>query len=204
MHKILTATLILIFPFCSFSQLANEFLKIGIEKYRNNDFESAIQNFNKAIEKDQRLYSAYWNRGNTRMVTLDYMGALQDFNKAIEIDPTIEVAYADRGYTKTLLQDYSGAIRDYDKAIQISPKISIRYFQRAEAKDKIQDYKSAITDYDKSIILNPIKSLNGDSYFKRGIDKLRLNIKKDGCLDLSKAIELGNPNANEVKNKYCQ
>lgn len=195
--------LFLIPSFC-FTQTAKQYLELGIKKNMEYDSESALQYFDKAIALDRKLYSAYWNRGSTKWSLFDYKGAMEDLNTAIEIDPSIEVAYVDRARTKISLNDYRGAIKDYDIAIRLRPNISTYFFLRAEAKDQLKEFLSAIADYDKSITLNPIKSLRGESYLKRGIDKLRVSKKNEGCMDLSKAGELGETKAYDYIRKYCQ
>lgn len=196
--------LLFLIPIFCFTQTAKQYLELGVKKKMEYDSESALQYFDKAIALDSKLYSAYWNRGSTKWSLFDYKGAMEDLNIAIELNPSIDAAYVDRGRTKFSLQDYRGAIKDYDKAIQLSPNSSTYFFMRAEAKDQIHEFTSAVIDYDKSITLNRIKSLTGDSYFNRGIDKLKLGKKIEGCLDLSKAGELGNDKAYDYIKKYCQ
>lgn len=202
--KFIILLLLFLSPFICFSQTAKDYLIRGVDKKHKFDLDGALENFNKAIELDKKLYAAYWNRGNIKWINRDYNGAMEDFNTAIELDPKLYVAYADRAQTKFSLQDYRGAIKDYDKVIQLSPNSSIYFFLRAEAKDQLEEFESAISDYDRSIKLNPIKSLNGERYFNRGIDNLKLNKKDKGCLDLSKAGELGKVDAYNYIKMYCQ
>ena len=202
--KFIILLLLFLSPYICFSQTAKDYLILGVNKKLDFDIDGALENFNKAIELDKKLYAAYWNRGNIKFINSDFKGAMEDFNTAIELDPKLDVAYAGRAKTKFSLQDYRGAIKDYDKVIQLSPNISIYFFLRAEAKDQLDEFESAISDYDRSIKLNPIKSLNGKSYFNRGIDKLKINKKDEGCLDLSKAGELGKVDAYKYIQMYCQ
>lgn len=56
-------------------------------------------------------------------------------------------------------------------------------------------------DYCKAIEINPKHS---KAYFNRGLSEIILKQKDSGCLDFSKAGELGDANAYEMINKYCQ
>jgi len=67
-------------------------------------------------------------------------------------------------------------------------------------KDNLKDYKGAIQDYNKAIKLNPKDS---DTYLNRGLAKILLGQKDDGCLDLSKASELGLAKAYEAIKEHC-
>ena len=59
---------------------------------------SALQDFNRAIELDPNLPEAYVNRGLLYAILEQWDNALPDFNRAIEIKPELDVAYIYRGY----------------------------------------------------------------------------------------------------------
>ncbi|MFH2141022.1 MAG: hypothetical protein ABIJ97_01270 [Bacteroidota bacterium] len=46
-------------------------------------------------------------------------------------------------------------------------------------------------------------SEDGELYYWRGITKLNLEMKNEGCIDLSKAGEYGIEDAYEIISKYC-
>lgn len=56
-------------------------------------------------------------------------------------------------------------------------------------KYELRNYRGAIEDYNKAIAINPKFS---EVYCARRILKFVLGNKRSGCLDLSKAGELGN------------
>ena len=75
------------------------------------------------------------------------------------------------------------------------------YFNRGIDKSNLKDYTGAILDYTKAIELNP---KNAVAYYNRGIAKLNLVGSPDGgCLDLSKAGELGLSDAYDMIKKRC-
>ncbi len=55
-------------------------------------------------------------------------------------------------------------------------------------------------DYNKAIELNPNLA---EVYYNRGLAKIGLGQKDSGCLDLSKAGEMGYADAYEFINEYC-
>ena len=55
-------------------------------------------------------------------------------------------------------------------------------------------------DYNKAIEINPEFV---EAYYSRGLAKIGLGQKESGCLDLSKAGELGYSKAYESIKKYC-
>jgi len=96
--------------------------------------------------------------------------------------------YFNSGIAKHNLKDYKGAIQNFNKAIEIAPNFTEAYNSRGNAKNQLKDYSGAIQDYNKAIELNPNYAV---AYFSRGIAKILSGQKNNGCLDLSKAGELG-------------
>ena len=74
------------------------------------------------------------------------------------------------------------------------------YVNMGYSKHKLKDYSGAIADYTKAIEIDPNKS---SAYYGRGLSKLVLGQKDSGCLDLSKAGELGYGQAYEVIKEHC-
>jgi len=118
---------------------------------------------------------------------------------SIENDPNNASTYYLRGNIKHLLQDYYGAIEDYSQALDQQDDYRF-YHWRGAAKHALSDHDSAIADYSEAIRLNPSAA---DSYENRGRARLYLGDKKGGCLDLSKAGELGSEGAYDAIRKFC-
>ena len=57
-----------------------------------------------------------------------------------------------------------------------------------------------ISDFIKAIEINPN---DAEAYYNRGIAKIKLGQKDSGCLDLSKAGELGDSQAYEAIKDLC-
>ena len=60
---------------------------------------------------------------------------------------------------------------------------------------------NSISSYDKAISLYPYM---GDAYFNRGLVLIYLKDKEKGCIDLSRAGEMGVRDAYSVISKYCE
>ncbi|HEV7230156.1 MAG TPA: tetratricopeptide repeat protein [Bacteroidia bacterium] len=81
-----------------------------------------------------------------------------------------------------------------------NPSGAQAHFDMGNAKADAGDAKGAVLDYDKAIELNPKFA---EAYEKRGLEKLKLNLKEQACLDLSKAGELGYKQAYVDIRKLC-
>jgi len=70
---------------------------------------------------------------------------------------------------------------------------------RGISKAKLEDYRGSIQDYTKSIELEP----TAYAYHGRGLSKIILGDIDGGCLDLSKAGELGDETAYDTIRDLC-
>ena len=155
--------------------------EIGLENYDN-----AIEYYNKAIELKPDYVYAYNNRGNAKYSLGKFQDAIEDYNKVIELMPDNEVAYNNRGNAKDNLGKYQDAIEDYNKAIELMPDYAA-YYNRGHAKDNLGNFQDAIEDYNKAIELNPNYEV---IYNDRGVAKAKLGNFQDAIEDYDKAIEL--------------
>ncbi len=186
--------------FSSFGQAAKDYTQKGRDLYEKREFMEALLNLNKAIEVDPTYAAAYYVRANIKDSFDDRHGAMKDYNLAIEKNPKFADAFFARGNVKMKLQDYYGAIADYSSAIAINENYIEAYFNRGKAKHFLQAYEDAINDCTKIIQLHP---KNVDAYYMRGILRLDFGDTKNGCLDLSKAGELGDLKAYEMIKEKC-
>jgi clan AA aspartic protease (TIGR02281 family) len=177
------------------------YVRRGIAKYGLNDKQGAIIDFTKAIDIDPNDASAYHERGLTKDILDDYQGAIADFTKDITINSQDTMAYVGRGFAKEKLQDHYGAIQDYTQAIIIDSSDEFAYVGRANVLYELQNYQGAIADYTQVIILNPN---NANAYYYRGLAKYNIGNHEGACQDWSKAGELGDANAYDMIQKYCQ
>jgi tetratricopeptide (TPR) repeat protein len=184
----------------AFAQSAKELTQKGRELYEKNEFMEALLNLNKAIQTDPKYSPAYYLRGNIKDKFEDRHGAMKDYNIAVEKNPKFADAFYARGNVKMKLQDYYGAIADYSSAIAINENYIEAYFNRGRAKQFLLAYEDAINDCTKIIQINPN---NVDAYYMRGILRINFGDLRNGCLDLSKAGELGDHKAYEAIKEKC-
>lgn len=170
------------------------------EFYERRDFMEAVVYLNKAIEIDPRYAQAYLLRGNIKAEFEDFHGAMRDYNQAVEYQPKMAEAFFERGNVKMKLQDYYGAIADYTSSIAMNENHIEAYFRRGKAKQFLLAYEDAMNDCSKIISINP---KNVDAWHMRGLLRIDFGDLKNGCLDLSKAGELGDVKAYETIKEKC-
>ena len=182
------------------AQSAKELTQKGRELYEKHEYTESLLNLNKAIEVDPNHGPAYYLRGNIKDSFDDRHEAMKDYNSSIEKNPKFADALFARGNVKMKLQDYYGAIDDYTAAININENYIEAYFNRGKAKQMLLAYQDAINDCTKIIQIN---SKSVDAYYMRGILRIDFGDMKNGCLDLSKAGELGDLKAYEMIKERC-
>ena len=178
----------------------SDLLASGMRHFETEDYKNALLKFNKVIDSDNANADAFYMRGRVKQVLEDFHGAMKDFNLAININPKVAHYYFDRGNIKYGLQDYYGAIADYSQAITLDVTHVDAYFKRGKAKHQLEAYQDAINDCTKIL---GIKANNVDAYYLRGVLRIEHGQLEQGCLDLSKAGELGDLKAYEVIKERC-
>lgn len=173
---------------------------LSINRDTTHEISDSIVMLTKRIELNSYDSEAYFKRGVYKTILQDHRGAIVDFSKVIELNPNKPEPYAFRGFSKNYLSDYRGAIVDFTKVISFNPVFSEAFIGRGLARAELKDYKGAIDDYNKAIEIN---SSDPDAYFGRGLSMIGIGQKDNGCLDLSKAGELGHPKAYDAIREFC-
>ncbi|MCK9305501.1 MAG: tetratricopeptide repeat protein, partial [Bacteroidales bacterium] len=92
------------------------------------------------------------------------------------------------------------AIHDMKRAAGISPGFPYIYYNLGNLYCLSNDLPEAIVQYSKALELFPYI---GEAYYNRGLVLIYLKDREKGCIDLSKAGELGIEDAYSVIKKYC-
>lgn len=125
----------------------------------------------------------------------------------IEKYPEFVYGYLLKGNTNYFLANYNEAIKNYNKVIEMDPKKNGGYINRAQCKFYLEDYRGAIKDFDKAFDIDPAHTdayYFAEAYYYRGLTKIKLGQKDEGCLNLSKAGEMGFIKAYDEIKKLCK
>ncbi len=166
------------------------------EKTRNNGivnekasqyYESAINDYTKAIEIDPNYQVAYSNRALANYVLRRNDDAIRDWSKVLSIDPKNIEAWRERGNTYFSDYNYRQAVEDYDRAILYDPANIWNYYNRGKANYYLKKYMEAIPDFKITIEKDP-KYV--DAYNFRGLCYYYLLEYENGIADFNTAIQL--------------
>ncbi|MDB9357468.1 tetratricopeptide repeat protein [Nodularia spumigena CS-1038] len=101
-------------------------IKLGEECFNKGEYETAIINFNQALQiKDDA--EIYYKRGLSYYQLGDYAAASANYSQAIQLIFNDYQAYNKRGLARYQLGNYQEAIEDYSQAIKINPHYADAY-----------------------------------------------------------------------------
>jgi tetratricopeptide (TPR) repeat protein len=129
-------------------------------------FESAIEDYDKAIALNPSFTNAYNNRGLDFYEIGQLDRAIADFDHAISLNPAHAQAYYNRGLVFDKMGQLDKALADYDRAISLSPYDVDAYNNRGKVFSRIGQLDRAIADFDHALSLNPAYS---EAYYNRSL-----------------------------------
>jgi tetratricopeptide (TPR) repeat protein len=195
--------------------LKGEHLTLGLSKFNQEDFEGAIQEFDKEIASNPTSLDGYKYRALANWQKDDQKGAIADFEKALKIDKYDESVLQLYGvFLANVVGDGKGALEKFDTVIELNPSHKLAYLERGKTEYLIainlnnatysvltNFYTRAYADLSKSIELD---SKLGEAYFYRGEVIHITGRKKNACIDYKKALELGYEKALESVQTFCK
>lgn len=178
----------------------DNFLK-GMTQTLLRQYASALSYYRRAarVEEDNPL--VYLNRGAAQAEMIEFIASLEGNNVMQQVsvntgDPATQLLHtqAKRKY------DYSEAIADTRRAAELMPELPHIYYNLGNLLCLSGDMPGAFEQYSKAIERFPYFA---EAYFNRGLVQIFMQDTQKGCLDLSKAGELGLSEAYEVLKRYC-
>ncbi|BAZ43339.1 TPR domain protein [Chondrocystis sp. NIES-4102] len=139
---------------------ANAIYYQGLIDYTKRNLDSAINNYNRAIENNSNFSLAYFSRGLAYYRQGNKQKALEDYDNAIRINPSDPWSYLNRGLVKEDLGDTQGALADYDRAVQVAPEYGKAYHNRGAIRYSQRNFNGAVEDFKKA---SDIFSQQGDT-----------------------------------------
>ena len=180
----------------------------ALYEYAGKQFNSSLNYYGQAIEEaeDQadisHMYEAFYrmNRGVLRAEMIEFIASIESNVQVLSMD--------DAGTTRARVRDqivrnydYTDAINDMKAASEIVRDMPYVYYNLGNLYCLSSEHIQSIDNYTKAIELYPRM---GDAYFNRGLVLIYLKDKEKGCIDLSRAGELGVQDAYGVIKKYCE
>ena len=184
---------------------SREFL-LALSEIDQKQYNAAQSHYDRAIEGEGDRYELfyrafyYMNRAVLRAEMIDFIASIESNVQTLTMD--------DKGNTRARVReqvtshyDYSEALADMEQAAAIQPALPYIQFNLGNLYCLSSQLVKAIECYGKAIAQYPYM---GDAYFNRGLVLIYLKDKEKGCIDLSRAGELGLEDAYNVISRYCE
>lgn len=169
----------------------------GITQTLIKQYTNAINTYTMAIEENPSNPFLYLNRSTTRAEMIDFISSIGDSYQRISIDPDpANRLMNNSGRT----YDYSEALADLNKAIKLFPDFAYAYYNRGNLLALSGQLPEAFEDYTRAVELNPDFA---EAYYNRGLIQIFMKDTRKGCLDISKAGELGIEGAYDLLRRYA-
>ena len=130
---------------------AEHHFMLGRAFYLAEDFKSALQEYNAALELRPDNAATIRNRGNT----LDELGrfeeAVADFGRALDLEPDQPQCFNNRGITLGRLGRLEEAVADFNRALELSSDVPDILNNRSLALAKLSRLEEALADIDRCL-----------------------------------------------------
>ncbi len=166
---------------------------------KENQFNSALGYYDQAVREEPKQTFYYINRGSLQAEMIDFISSMESNVQILTLDNSgaARARVQDKAYHN---YDYTSAIHDMNKAVSLMPEFPFSYYNLGNLYCLSGDLPESINQYTKALDLFPTL---GEAYYNRGLVLIYLKDKAKGCIDLSKAGELGIEDAYAVIKKYC-
>lgn len=186
------------------------FLK-ALDEIQNKQYDKAMENLDIAVrtadnEPGKDRYSKYYkafyllSRAMLKAEMTEFLSNIENNVQTLKMD--------DKGATNLRVRDhitndydYSGAIEDLLEAAKVLPQFPYTFFNLGNLYCLSSNPVEAINYFTRAIELFPEM---GEAYLNRGLVQILVQDKEKGCMDFSKAGELGVKDAYGIIRKYCR
>ncbi len=175
------------------------YYKRGVSYAFQKKYDLAFRDFTSSINLDSNAVLVYFSRAYTRYLLIQLILLQKEDPVQITIDGKSPVSQ-NPGKTERLEHTYESVLHDLDKAIALDTTFSFAHYNRGFVNCKMGNYNEAVRDFTNAIQDKPDFA---EAYFCRGLIYILLEDPSKGCLDLSRAGELGILDSYKVMKRYC-
>jgi len=144
---------------------------LGDAYLEQNDGNTAIANYEKALEINKKFTKAILREGKLYSRAKNYNLALEYYNKAITIDSTFAPAFRERAELRFRAGQSERAAADYEKYLKLNDNINARY-RYCEFQFSNKKFKEAVNGFNQILksdtTYTNIYRLLGYSYYEIG------------------------------------
>jgi tetratricopeptide (TPR) repeat protein len=177
-------------------------VKIGTSIYKSiiKNYNDAINDLTAVITTDTTNFIAYFSRANIRFEMINYIKQLENQHNIYLTGTEFNAVKKDIIESTENFADYELVLEDLQKAKKLSPHFIFCDYNLGNTYLQMRDYRKAIEHY--NLVIKSDKEFK-EAYYNRGLTYIYLKESENGCMDMSKAGELGMEEAYEVIGRFC-
>ncbi|MEL6718055.1 MAG: tetratricopeptide repeat protein [Bacteroidota bacterium] len=178
------------------------YYNISLVYAEQKEYMESLKYVEQCIVIDPNIYKAYFQRAKMLKLLGQYEDAMKDYElfEQNSLGEELMIKF-NQAITKKLAGDASGAVQEFNNLIAASKEVDpILYKLRGNVNMLLGEYQYAINDYNRAILLD---NDFAEAYFNRGLARIMLYNRPDGCLDLERSVELGYQEGEERRYLFC-
>lgn len=183
------------------AESSHKFIR-AIEEVGRKHYGTALALYDAAADESAGVERAMilMNRAALKAEMADFIASMSSSVQTLTLDDkgATRARVSDRTQNST---DYSDALHDIGEAAELLPSNPYIQFDLGNLYCLSSRPAEAVASYDKAIGMFPSMA---EAHYNRGLVLILLKDKEKGCISLSRAGELGVPEAYGVIKKYCK
>jgi len=170
----------------------------GEEYVLKSEGDSALSDFNKALEIDSLYEDALLNRGFYFSRRVDkYKSALDDYFKLVSINSNNDFIYLDIAEIYQVQHDTANAIANLKKSYAYDGFTAAMFYERGRDFSDLKMYDEALADFTSAISLN---TENADYYFSRAVAYSKQDLHENAMSDYFSVLKFNPMNMLALNN----
>ncbi len=165
-----------------------------IKQYTN-----AVNTYSAAIALNPINPFLYLNRSTTQAEMIDFISSIDNSYQRISVDS--DPANRLNSSRQARSYNYDEALSDLNIVLKLLPDFAYAYYNRANLLTLSGKLPEAYDDYTRAIEEYPAFA---EAYYNRGVIQIFMNDTRKGCIDISKAGELGIVEAYAILEEYAR
>lgn len=165
------------------------------EYFLRDEYDKAIECYDRAIEADPDLVDAWHKKGNALYNKEEYDEALRCYDKASLINPNHFDSWYKKGLTYKKKNHHNLAIKSYETALQIRANSSDAWYEKGISLSHLKRYDEALRCYDNAIEFSP---KHAEAWYRKGYAFYEMRRQEEARRSFNRAREI-NPN---FRNKW--
>lgn len=169
----------------------------GIEKARSRNFQSALDDLDKAVSLAPKNTVILCNRARVKTDLKDYPGAIRDFDEVLRITPSNTSVLTERAVVKHKAKEFSGAISDMEAVLKVRPNDYDALRKYAVILRDAGQLEKACLVFSKAVEVEPN---NAAAWCQLGVVQYMLRRLSDAEASYRKAVSLDPQNHPAITN----